>query len=247
MTEIRREDVQLEVCVDSISGARQAWAAGADRIELCAQLELGGVTPSVGLLESVLEEKPGHGDVRVLVRPRGGDFVYDADETRQMGRDLVYLAKRPVGGVVIGALDAEGNVDSRAMRAILSETAHPVTFHRAIDVARDPNHAFDALLALRRQHPHLSRVLTSGQSSDPTEAIPLLTRFVSRGEGELAVLIGGGLREGSLRDLARSTGAREFHFSASRARSPSGADASSPTSPRILCPRRLRAYLDEWE
>lgn len=240
---VPRSAVTLEVCVDSLEGVRLADAAGADRIELCAQLELGGTTPSHGLIEAARSAT--RLPIHVLVRPRGGDFRVEPGELETMSRDLRHLADCQVQGVVLGALDASGAIDRETMSQLLAATELPVTFHRAFDVTPDPEAALADLLGLRRRHPHLVRLLTSGQADDPAEATALLARWIERAASELTLVIGGGLREGSIGRLASATKAREFHFSASRPR-PGPVEPGLDLPPRYTCRKRLRRYFAEF-
>src|SRR5687768_9675845 len=150
------EIVLVEACVATVASAGAAESAGAGRLELCANLVEGGVTPSVGMLMGVRERVrlPLH----VLIRPRGGDFLFEGDEREVMLRDIAEAGARGANGVVIGALDPEGQVDEALTRR-LAEAARPmaVTFHRAFDLVREPTRALETLIALG-----IERVLTSG-------------------------------------------------------------------------------------
>jgi copper homeostasis protein len=203
--------IRVELCVDSGAGARVAREAGADRIELCAALELGGLTPSEGLLAQALEEfgKP----VVVLLRPRAGDFVYDRSELRTIERDLdtaLRLGPHGVTGVAVGVLTRDGEIDVAAMDRIL-DRARPleVTFHRAVDLCRDPLRALDALLALG-----IDRVLSSGGAPNVEAGESRLKEMVERAGDRIAVMPGGGVTPENAARILAATGAREIHGSA---------------------------------
>ena len=205
-SQISDQVVLTEVCVESVAGARAAARGGADRIELCAALELGGITPSAGTLEAVADLIPTH----VLIRCRGGDFVYDLDEIRVMAKDVELAIDRGAVSVVVGALTAEGTVDLPAMTRLLGSAGDvPVTFHRAFDSVRDPLAALDDLLELG-----VARLLTSGGAPTAGEGAGLITELVRRSDPELTVLPGGGVTPQNAAALIIVTGAREIHFSA---------------------------------
>lgn len=203
----------LEVCVDSLDGARAALRAGAQRIELCAELPVGGLTPSVGMIElaSAL-----NATVMVMVRPRSGDFAYSDADFEVMQRDVRRCVAAGVHGVVLGILTETGDVDAARTRALV-ECARPleVTFHRAFDMTRDGDAALDALLELG-----VDRVLTSGQCAAASAGAEAIARWVRRAGDRLVVMPGGGITEENLAELVRVTGASEFHASA-RVRVPS--------------------------
>lgn len=198
--------IVTEVCVDSTAGARAATQGGADRIELCAALEIGGITPSTGLLESVVDIIPTH----VLIRPRGGDFRYDRYEIRVMAKDIEHAIDRGAESVVVGALTDTGDIDLPAMVRLLGAAADiPVTFHRAFDSVRDPLAALDELMDLG-----IDRLLTSGGRPTAAQGMELIAEFVRRGGDDLTVIPGGGIAPENAASIAISTGAREIHFSA---------------------------------
>lgn len=207
-----RPDVALryEVCVETPSGVRAALAAGADRIELCADLSVGGVTPSVGLIEWAVEAATGRLGVHVLVRPRSGDFVYDNDEESVMARDIRAAKSAGADGVVIGALTPDATVDV-ALTARLIALARPlsVTFHRAFDETSDPVKAFGEVLALGAD-----RLLTSGCAATALEGADLIGELLHRSGEKIKVLAGGGVTEHTAAEIVRRTGVRELHFSA---------------------------------
>jgi copper homeostasis protein len=201
--------VRLEVCVDSVAGALAAEQGGADRVELCGALTEGGLTPSAGLLGRVRERC--RLALAVMIRPRGGDFLYSDDEFEVMRRDLE-LAKRLGADVaVFGLLYADGTVDVPRTRELMALARPlPVTFHRAFDMARDPFEALDALLGLG-----VERVLTSGLERSALEGLDLLAELVRRAGGRLIVMPGGGISERNVAKIIARSGAREFHVSAS--------------------------------
>ena len=200
----------VEACVDSVTGALAAVAGGAGRLELCTGLVEGGLTPSAGLVAAARERIAV--PIHVLIRPRSGDFLYDADERTVMLRDIAGAKRLGVDGVVLGALDPGGRLDSECTHRKV-DAARPlaVTFHRAFDLARDPAEALDALMALG-----VERVLTSGQAASAEAGIPVIARMVAQSAGRLAVMAGGGINEGNAARIARETGVAEIHVRGSR-------------------------------
>lgn len=201
----------LEIAANSLASALAAEAGGATRIELCSALELGGITPSAGLLARVRERVSI--PIHVLVRPRAGDFAYSAHEHETMLADIAHCAALGCDGVVIGALAADGQVDAARCRELL-QAAGPLdtTFHRAIDVCPDMCGALEAIVALG-----FRRVLTSGGAADAVAGAGMVRRLVERAGDRIAVMPGSGINAGNIAALAAATGAGEFHASAKRA------------------------------
>jgi copper homeostasis protein len=198
----------FEVCVDSAAGARVAQDAGSHRVELCSGLFEGGITPSMGLIETTLRAAPDI-DVHVLIRPRGGDFIYDDYEIQAMLRDIGTAVELGAHGVVIGALTAEGDVDvPLCARLVAAAEGRSVTFHRAFDMTRDPFVALESLIAL-----DVARVLTSGLDASALEGAPLLAELVRAAGDRIIVLPGGGITVRNVERILRLTGATEIHFS----------------------------------
>ena len=195
----------LEVCVDSVEGAIAAREGGAHRVELCAALLEGGVTPSEGLV-GLTVERAGI-PVHVMIRPRGGDFRYSALELEVMERDIRAAARLGAAGVVLGLLEEDGSIDRVHTRALAS-VARPmnVTFHRAFDMTRDPFEALEALIEIG-----IGRLLTSGQERTALEGLDLLADLTRRARGRIAVMPGGGITARSLRKILDATGARDVH------------------------------------
>lgn len=201
----------LEVAANSVASACAAQAGGAARVELCAALELGGLTPSHGMIALARERLDIA--VYVLIRPRGGDFVYHDSEIDTMRRDIEACAALGCDGVVIGALDRHAAVDLAACRALVDAAgAMGVTFHRAFDLTVDPATALEAVVALGCE-----RILSSGGKPDAMQGAEQLRRLVTQAGRRLAVMPGAGVRAGNIAALAHHTGAREFHASAKRA------------------------------
>ncbi|MBI1966871.1 MAG: copper homeostasis protein CutC [Gemmatimonadetes bacterium] len=200
-----KTSVLIEACVDSVESAIAAERGGAGRIELCDNLVEGGTTPSAGTIAEC--RKRLRIPIYVMIRPRGGDFLYSAAEVAVMRRDIVQAEALGADGVVLGLLQRDGTVDVARTRALIA-LARPldVTFHRAIDVCRDPEEALVALIALG-----VDRVLTSGQAPTAWKGAAVIARLVRRAAGRIAILPGGGIDERNARRLVERTGAREVH------------------------------------
>jgi copper homeostasis protein len=199
---------QLEICANSIQSALAAQAGGAHRIELCQNLEQGGITPSYGLIKQVRAQLTIQ--VFVLIRPRPGNFVYDADELAIMRADIEVCKALGCDGVVLGVLTAAGQVDVEASRALV-ELAHPlpVTFHRAFDATLDLGQALEDVVATGSQ-----RLLTSGGQASAPAGQDQLAALVQQAAGRLSIMPGAGITPANLSTLATHTGAREFHATA---------------------------------
>jgi copper homeostasis protein len=205
--------VKVEACVDSVESALAAEQGGATRVELCDNLIEGGTTPSAGMIAVCCErlEIP----VFVIVRPRGGDFLYSEIEFEVMRRDVARAVEMGAGGVVLGLLGRDGAVDTERTRTLIREARSlPVTFHRAFDVARDADEALDALIGIG-----IDRVLTSGGAATAEEGIGVIARLVHRAAGRLEILAGGGVREHNVARIVGGTGVREVHVRATSTRS----------------------------
>jgi copper homeostasis protein len=200
--------VLVEVAVDSVAGARAAHAAGAQRIELCAALELGGLTPSVGLLAEVRSAVPL--PVFAMVRPRGGDFLYDDGEFAAMLRDVASLRAAGAAGIVSGALCADGALDRDRLRALkLATGAASFTCHRCFDLCADPQAALATLVDLG-----VPRVLTSGMAASAPHGAAAIRALVEQARDRILVMAGAGVRDGNVAELVRATSVREVHLSA---------------------------------
>jgi copper homeostasis protein len=202
----------LEIAVQDVAGAVVSAASGADRLELCAALAAtGGLTPSIGLLDAVLAALPAAVGVHVLVRPRAGSFVYSADELDVQVRDVRAAIRAGAAGVVVGALDPSGSVDTDALaRLVAAADGREVTFHRAFDTLASLGPALDALASLE-----VTRVLTSGGAPRSIDGVARLTETVARAAGRVQVMAGGGVRPQDIPALVVA-GVDAVHLSASR-------------------------------
>ena len=200
--------MKVEICVDSVAGVRAAQVAGAERAELCADLFEGGITPSRGTIRQA-RTVPGIG-LQVIVRPRGGDFVFDDDEMAAMLADVATARQEGADGVVIGVLEADGRVDVARTRALM-EAAGPlsVTFHRAFDMTPDPFAALDTLIGLG-----VDRILTSGQEASVLEGLPLIAELVRRAGDRVVIMPGGGITERNVARILEGARPKEIHFAA---------------------------------
>jgi len=223
------ERVQLEIAANSLASALAAQEGGADRVELCENLGEGGCTPSYGTLAMARERL--RIPLYVLIRPRAGDFLYGALERDTMLRDIEMCARLGCDGVVIGALDAHGDVDAALCRNFVDAAGSMgVTFHRAIDVARDPQAAFDAAIALGCE-----RVLTSGAHATAMEGARIIGALVERAAGRIGVMAGAGVTPANVRELVALTGVGAVH-----------ASAKIPVASVMDLPRRLPGLEAQW-
>jgi copper homeostasis protein len=211
----------FEICVEGIDGAVAAQEGGGDRVELCASLLEGGITPSFGTIRAAL--KLCYLPVHVILRPRGGDFLYSDAEFATMLDDARQVAKLNAAGIVIGCLAPDGRIDEERMTALI-EAAQPlsVTCHRAFDMTRDPEEALEALIRCG-----VDRVLTSGQRATAVEAIPLFRKLNAQAAGRIIIMACGALGPETIAQVRRETGLAEFHFAALKTE-PSGMQHRNP-------------------
>ncbi|KAN0138242.1 Copper homeostasis CutC domain containing protein [Lactarius tabidus] len=208
----------LEVCVDSIQSAVSAAGAGADRLEVCGNLGIGGgTTPSLGLIRAIQRAVP-HIPIMAMVRPRTGDFLYSEEELDVMLEDIGLFKSVGIAGVVFGLLNRDGTVDVARTR-MLVEAALPmqVCFHRAIDMTRSAVEAYDAICTI----PGITRVLTSGQSTSVLTGLPVLQELLQRSQASdgPVILPGAGINPGSIStvlDGLLPSGLKEIHMSGGR-------------------------------
>ena len=224
---------QFEVCANSVESCVAAQLGGADRVELCAGIPEGGTTPSYGEIKQarrVLDEGAAQGlkatRLHVIIRPRGGDFLYSKLELERMAEDIRICRELGADGVVFGCLRPDGSLDTEA-NARLLETAKnlpsllgegsgerlSVTFHRAFDRCAQPEQALEELISQG-----FDRVLTSGQQATAADGIALLKKLHEQAQGRIKILAGCGVNEENIRKIHEATGITEFHFSAREAR-----------------------------
>lgn len=200
---------QFEVCTNSVESCLAAQAGGADRVELCAGIPEGGTTPSYGDIATARELLT-HTRLHVIIRPRGGDFLYTPLEQRIMLKDIENARRLGADGVVFGCLTSEGDIDIALMKQLLEAAqGMSVTFHRAFDVCRQPKQALETLIQLG-----CHRILTSGAQPTAEQGIPLLKELQAQADGRIILLAGCGVNENNIARIASETGIREFHFSA---------------------------------
>lgn len=198
----------LEVCAADLDSVKAAACGGAARVELCSALSEGGVTPSLGLLR---ESRQIEGLlIHVLIRPRGGDFIYSPEEIRCMEHDVAAAVANGADGVVIGALLPDGTIDTDTCRRLIDRAGgRNVTFHRAFDLCKNPEQAIETIISLG-----CNRILTSGQSSSAEAGIPALERYVRLAADRLTILPGGGVGSHNAARIMSLTGCHELHASA---------------------------------
>ena len=199
----------LERCCTTLDQVREAAENGAGRVELCRDLYTGGLTPcEKDIRQAVSVGIP----VNVLVRPRGGDFVFNASEVEQMKKEIILCRNLGVNGVVIGALSKDGNIDLETMKVLMAE-AKPlsdrkmeVTFHRAFDECANPFRALEEIISLG-----CDRILTSGQRQSALEGKELIAKLVEAAKGRIIIMPGAGITPKNLPLLKEYTNAIEYH------------------------------------
>ncbi|MEO7432854.1 MAG: copper homeostasis protein CutC [Dokdonella sp.] len=201
----------LEIAANSPASALMAQDAGADRIELCASLGEGGLTPTITTIAIARDRL--RIPLYVLIRPRAGDFLYDDLELETMLGDIEHCVRLGCDGVVIGALDADGRVDMDRCRTLVAAAGClGVTFHRAFDITSNPRQALEDIVALGCE-----RVLTSGQQTSAVAGATLVGQLVDQAGSRIVVMPGAGIDSANIVRLRAKTGATEFHASAKRA------------------------------
>jgi copper homeostasis protein len=196
---------------------------GAQRVELCSALPLGGLTPSAGLISESkrLSKLP----VIVMIRPRSGGFCYTENEMSAMERDIELAAENGADGFVFGILTSTGQVDqARSKRLVHRAKGLPTVFHRAFDVTPDPFEALETIIDLG-----VTRLLTSGQKPNSSEGADLIRMIIEKAGDRIEVMPGGGIRQHNMAELVRLTGCRQVHLTAHR----SHLDSSTKANPSI--------------
>jgi copper homeostasis protein len=235
---ISMANILLEICCGSIDDAIQAEKGGADRVELCSALFLGGLTPSIG---TILEAK--HRlkiPVMVMVRPRSGGFCYTQAEMDTMERDAEAAIDGGADGVVFGVLEADGKIDverTKRMRQLTGK--RQAVFHRAFDVTPDPFKALEQLVDLG-----VTRILTSGQKDSVPEGVQLIAELIERAGKRIEILPGGGgLRPYNMREIIGKTGCRQVHLTAWG----TAKDSSTQARPEVTFGGALHPPEDQYE
>lgn len=199
----------IEICCGSLESAIAAQQGGAYRVELCSSLHEGGVTPSYGAIKSARGQL--FIKLNVIIRVRGGDFVYSKQEIEIMREDILMAKSLGVDGVVFGCLTPQGDVDMEAMRFLMEVSQGlEVTFHRAIDLARDPMNALDDIIELG-----CDRILTSGACSTAFEGVELIRELHLKANGRVSIMPGCGVNVSNVEKILSYTSVSEIHCSAS--------------------------------
>lgn len=197
----------LECCVDSVESAIEAKRGGANRIELCSGLVIGGLSPSKALFETIREKV----DIRIhtLLRPRFGDFCYTDYEHKILKKEVRMFRELGADGIVIGALRPNGSLHIEQMKELLEEAGEmSVTLHRAFDMCKDP---FQTLEEAKKLGIHT--ILTSGQKNSCVEGVGMLAKLVEKSEGKIEILIAGGVDGNVIPKLYKETGSHAYHMS----------------------------------
>ena len=198
----------LEICAGDIDSVLAAVKGGATRVELCSALNDGGISPSVGFIKQALNIEGLK--VHVLIRPRGGDFLYTEEEIQIMLEDIKTCREMGVDGVVIGALKANGDIDIDTCKRLSSEAGTmSVTFHRAFDLCADPIKSLEEIIDLG-----CDRLLTSGQAATAEVGLLLLKKLVKKADNRIIILAGGGITAQNAAKIISECGTNEIHASA---------------------------------
>lgn len=225
----------LEICTNSYQSAKNAQDAGAHRIELCHELSIGGITPSYGLLKQVKENLSI--SVFVLIRPRGGNFVYSNDEFEIMKQDIKVCKDLDCQGIVSGVLNVDNTIDLERTKALV-EWSKPLefTFHRGFDEVINPKEAIVQLIDLG-----VTRILTSGQEHTAEQGLELLKALDDKSNGRLIIIAGGGINSENAIKF-KEAGLKEIHASASSSFQSEDSLFSTPLT--ISDPLKIKAILD---
>ena len=200
----------FEIAIESLQSAVNAQRAGAKRVELCAALSEGGLTPSLGMIKSVCTNTDL--DVFVIIRPRGGDFLYSDEEFNIICDDIIAAKENGANGIVSGALLANGEIDIVKTRTMVELSSPlPFTFHRAFDRCKDPFWALEQLIDIG-----VARILSSGQVPSAEDGTKLLGQLVKQANDRIIIMPGAGVKSNNIENIVAKTGAYEFHLSGKR-------------------------------
>jgi copper homeostasis protein len=203
-----RPRVTLEICVDSLDSVIACAEGGADRIELCAGLIEGGTTPSAGTL--VQARSLFSGEIAMMIRPRGGDFVYSPEEVACMAADIELARDLGADAVVFGCLTPDGSIDLPAVETLLEAcNGFPAVFHRAFDVSLNLDSSLELLIELG-----FERVLTSGGKPSVMDALEIIAGLVEQANDRIDILPGGGIKAADVATVLKATGVDQIHLSA---------------------------------
>jgi copper homeostasis protein len=198
--------MNFEICAVNLQSGLAAQSAGAQRIELCTALDVGGLTPSLGLIRAAVRAL--NIPVHVLIRPREGDFCYSDQELEIMLEDIQLCLEAGAAGVVVGALTIEGHLDLPKMKAMkVAAGTMEITCHRAFDFTQSPTDALEQLVDMG-----YSRVLSSGQSDNAFEGRFLLQKLIQQAKNRIAVMPGAGINAQNIEAIAAVTSAKDYHF-----------------------------------
>ncbi len=229
--------ILLEICCGSLEDAMEAERGGADRVELCSALFLGGLTPSLG---TVIEAKARLNiPVMVMIRPRSAGFCYTEPEFASMERDAALAVEHGADGIVFGVLRRDGALDierCKRIRQIIDN--RQAVFHRAFDVTPDPFKTLDQLIDLG-----MTRVLTSGQEDSVPEGTPLIKRLIDYAGDRIEILPGGGIKPYNLRQVVAETGCKQVHLTAFKTQN----DPSTQARPQVTFGGALLPPEDRYE
>lgn len=201
---------RLEVCVDSLDSALAAHRGGADRLELCGELGVGGLTPEPGLLEGVTKQVSL--PLQIMIRPRAGGFVYSANELQTMVSSIRFIKHHwpNITGFVTGVLTVDNQLDSQAMQRLIETAApYPVTLHRAFDRTKDLEATLEQCIGLG-----IERILTSGGVDQIYKGIHQVVKLFEKADGRIVIMPGGGLNLENVVELIKKASFEEVHFSA---------------------------------
>ena len=199
--------ITIEVCVDNIESLLTAQQSGADRIELCSALALGGLTPNAGFVQKSIDLTTI--PLYTIIRPRAGDFVYSEQEIDIMVSDIKFMKLLGIEGVVIGALTSDGDIDEAALKRLMSASRDiGVTFHRAFDLCNDPKQALEILI-----NAGCERVLTSGQQAKAEQGCELIKQLVAQADGRISIMPGAGVNPENAEKIIALTQVKELHLS----------------------------------
>jgi len=238
--------VIIEIVAYNIESAMKAQEGGADRVEFCDNPAEGGTTPSYGAIAQVRQHL--NIDVFVMIRPRGGDFLYSVEEYHAMKKDIEACKRLSVDGIVFGILKADGTLDKEKCKRLI-DFARPlkVTCHRAFDMTKDPFQALEDCIDAG-----FDKILTSGQQQKAIEGVDLIRELILKANGRIVVMPGSGIDEGTVKEIVSKSSAAEIHFSARSVRESKmqfrndkiggmGTDEGKNWEIRTVDPERIRA------